>query len=182
MRSVSRIIAIAAALAITVPTLSSAQNAGEGVAVGYSDVGGVIGLGGIGGAGIAVGGRFSKVFKALPDMGGGNLGFTLSADWWSFDDNLGATDFGFTYIPLGGTVDYHFNLTNKKIDPFLGLGLGYVIINSDYDGPGDVDASALYFAGRAGVRYLWTERVALYADAGVGAAAISVGATLRLGR
>lgn len=182
MRSPARITAIACALAITIPAFASAQNTGEGVAVGYSDVGGVLGLGGIGGAGIAIGGRFTKVFKALPDMGGGNLGFTLSADWWSYDDNFGAADFGFTYIPIGGTVDYHFNLTNRKINPFLGLGLGYVIISSDYDGPGDVDTSKLYFAGRAGVRYLWTERIALYADAGVGAAAISVGATLRLGK
>jgi hypothetical protein len=168
-----------ALLLIATATALPAQDTAPAVAVGYTDVGGVLGIGGIGDAGLAFGGRFGKIIKALPDMGNGMLGFTISADWWSYDNHIGATDFGFSYIPIGATVDYHFNLTNKKFVPFVGAGLGYVIVNSDFDGPG-VDASALYFAGRIGGRFLWTEKVAFYADAGVGGAAVNIGATLRL--
>jgi hypothetical protein len=183
MRISSRTTALACLLAISAAALPAQGTAVTGIAVGHTDVGPVIGLGGIGDAGLAFGGRFSRIFKPLPDMGNGLLGFTVSADYWSFGRDIGAFgDFDWSYLSLGGTVDYHFNVTNKKIDPSLGLGLGYQIVSSDYDGPGggDIDASSLYFAGRAAIKYFMNPKLALYADAGVGAAAINLGVMFKL--
>jgi outer membrane protein W len=91
-----------------------------------------------------------------------------------------------TYIPIGVTADYHFDLENNRIDPFLGLGLGYSIISNDcsYSGAIDfdcdyADSSALYFIGRAGIRY-FLRRLALYADLGAGAATLNVGAMFKI--
>jgi amidase len=62
----------AAVLAIMSATTTgglAAQAATGGIGVGYTDIGAVLGLGGIGGAGFALGGRFERVFKSLPDLG-----------------------------------------------------------------------------------------------------------------
>jgi hypothetical protein len=40
--------------------------------------------------------------------------------------------------------------------------------------------SALYFIGRAGIRYFYKPNMALYADAGAGAATLNVGVTFKL--
>jgi hypothetical protein len=159
----------------------------QGVGVGYTDVGPVIGLGGIGSASIAIGGRFEHAFKQLPEMGNGILGIEVSADWyhWSEDfGGIGGGSFSWTYIPIGATVNYHFQLSEKKFDPFIGLGLGYQIINwsaSNCPSCSQTASSSLYFIGRLGGRYFFKPNMAFYADVGAGAATLSVGLTFKLG-
>jgi hypothetical protein len=115
--------------------------------------------------------------KTLPEFADGILGFQLSVDFWSYTDRRTLADYGYRYIPIGATVDYHFVIEdNDKIDPFLGLGLGFTIISCDYEGIGDPCASsALYFIGRAGARYFFRPTMALYGDVGAGAATLNVG-------
>jgi hypothetical protein len=162
-----------------------AHRASAQVELGYTDIGVVVGLGKIGNASASFGGRFERVFKELPDLGGGLLGIGVSADWYSYSNQYGAYGYDFKYIPVGATANYHFKLENKKLDAFVGAGLGYQIISCSYTGPGvsSVDYcsnSALYFIGRVGGRYFFTPKTALYADAGAGAATISVGVTFKL--
>ena len=172
-----------AALACVVS--STAGQAQGGIALGYTDVGAVIGLGGIGGASIAFGGRFERIFKALPDMGDGLLGIQVGADWWSWDYSyFGGNNTSVSYIPIGVTANYHFKMENKKIDPFLGAGLGYQIVNAScvYQG---VDycgsySSEIYFITKGGIRYFMNSNTALYADVGVGAATLNVGAVWKM--
>jgi hypothetical protein len=171
-------------LAVTVtPRVSTAQ--GEGIGLGYTDIGPVVGLGGIGGASLAIGGRFERVFKALPDLGDGLLGIQVGVDWWSWDYGFIGGSSSISYIPIGVTANYHFKMENKKIDPFLGAGLGYQIVSAScvYQG---IDycsgtyGSALYFIAKAGIRYWISQALALYADAGAGAATLNAGVMFRM--
>lgn len=147
--------------------------------VGYTDIGPTIGLGGIGSAGIAFGGRFERGIKALPDLGNGVLGIEASADIWTYNNRYVGRDYDFRYVNIGVTANYHFEVKgNPKIDPFLGLGLGNSSVQTDFAGD---YSSGIYFIGRAGVRYFYKPRLALYADAGAGASTLNMGVTFGLG-
>jgi hypothetical protein len=156
----------------------SANDAVAQVTLGYTDVGGVIGLGNIGSASVAFGGRFERVFKKLPDLGDGLLGIGVSADVYSYDYGPGTL----RYIPFGATANYHFKLDPKnKLDAFLGAGLGFQTISCTGPATGcGAFSSGVYFIGRAGGRYFMKPNLALYADAGAGAATVSVGVTFKL--
>lgn len=150
------------------------------VTKGYSDVGVVLGFGNLGDANLAFGGRYENVFKKLPDLGNGLLGFELSADVYSFSRSSATV----RYIPIGATLNYHFPIDPKnKVDLFLGAGLGFQTISCAYNGAGNFCGgynSNVYVIGRAGGRYFFTPRTALYADLGAGAATINVGLTFKL--
>jgi hypothetical protein len=167
----------------------------SGVNVGYSDLGFVLGLGGTGGADIAIGGRFEKVFKPLPDLGNGMLGVQVGMDWWSWSDSYnypgGSGRASATIIPIGVTANYHFNVEDKRFDPLFGLGLGYEIANADacvvylgtqYCNTSVTYDSGIYLIAKAGLRYFLSPGAALYAELGTGAADLSIGATIRMGR
>jgi hypothetical protein len=146
--------------------------------VGSTDVGPTLGLGGIGAASFAIGGRFERGIRALPDMGDGVLGIGMSADWYNYNDTFTGADYDFTYIPIAATANYHIKIeNNSKFDPFIGLGLGYLIVDTPYTGS---YSSGIYVVGRVGARYFMTPKMAIYGDAGAGAATLNVGVTFRL--
>jgi hypothetical protein len=156
----------------TAPTTKRAFN------VGHMDAGPTLGLGGIGGASFAIGGRFERGIRALPEMGDGVLGIGISADWYNYNDRFTGADYDFTYIPVAATANYHVKIeNNEKLDPFVGLGLGYLIVDTPYTGS---YSSGIYFVGRVGARYRITPMMSLYGDAGAGAATLNVGVTFKL--
>jgi len=165
-------------LLVTGACLSVQPAAAQGFQVGYTDIGPTIGIGGIGSASVSFGGRFERGIKDLPSLGDGVLGIMVGVDYYSWS----ASQYKWSYIPIGATANYHFNIENEKIDPFLGLGLGYSIISCDWPGIGAnlCSNSALYFIGRAGGRYFINPRLALYGDVGAGAATLNVGVTFKL--
>jgi hypothetical protein len=81
--------------------------------VGYTDIGPTIGLGGIGDAGIAFGGRFERGIKALPDLGNGVLGIEASADIWTYHNRFVGTDYDFR-LNVGVTANYHRVKGNRR--------------------------------------------------------------------
>ena len=84
-------------------------------------------------------------------------------------------------VPFSVTGNYHFTLQNRKLDPFLGLGLGYEHVSWDCGIPNcSIGGSDLFFVGRAGLRYYLTDKAALYVDAGAGAATLDVGVVVKL--
>lgn len=175
----SRLTAAAAALLLTFAWNGQAQ--AQGFNPGSNHIAGVIGLGGIGDAAVSIGGRFEHAIKALPEMGDGVLGFEVSVDWWQYRGRYGTGEYRWTYIPISGTANYHFNLEDERWDPFLGAGLGLWIGN---DNCGSIDcgsSSGLYFVGRAGVRYFLEPAMSLYADIGEGASKLNVGASFKVG-
>lgn len=167
-------------LSVTPPAASPAQSGGTvtGIAKGYTDLGFVVGLGGIAGASVALGGRFEHMINDLPDMGDGILGINVGVDWYHYSNFYG----GWTYMPIGVTANYHFNMQeNKKFDPFIGFGLGDLIASAPSLCAGCNYDSGLYFIGKVGMRYFVNNGMAIYADAGSGYGAIHVGLTWKLG-
>ena len=77
-----------------------------GFSAGYTDIGPVVGLGNLGSASAAFGGRLEHAIKPLPDMGGGILGLEAAFDYYSWSNSL----FSYKYIPIGVTANYHFKL------------------------------------------------------------------------
>src|SRR5688500_19733359 len=115
MRMVKRLstaIATFALLAISTAN-ARAQGTTGAINLGYSDVAAVIGLGGIGEASIALGGRYEKIIKALPDMGDGLLGIRAGVDWYSFS----VSGYSWSYIPISASANYRFTMQNTKFDP-----------------------------------------------------------------
>ncbi|HYV98598.1 MAG TPA: hypothetical protein VE967_14170 [Gemmatimonadaceae bacterium] len=167
-------VGLAVAAAVTAAQPAAAQFGAK-----TTDVGPIIGLGGLGaGAGVSFGGRFEQGIKDLPSLGNGILGIQIGADYWSY----GPTGYSWHAFFLEGTANYHFKIkSNDKFDPFVGLGLGYTHV-----GCGDLpfgiscSASSVDFVGRAGARYYWKPKMALYADIGAGAATINVGLMFKI--
>ena len=144
----------------------------------YTDIGPVIGLGGLGDANVSFGGRFEHAIKALPDLGNGILGIEVGFDYWSYSNSFASVK----YMPFGVTANYHFRVQDEpKIDPFVGLGLGYEIINcSNTVGSFHCNNSDLYFIGRAGARYFFAPNMAFYGDVGAGAATLNLGIMFKI--
>ncbi|MEQ1692957.1 MAG: hypothetical protein ABMA00_16835 [Gemmatimonas sp.] len=168
-------------MAVALLMAAPAQQAAAQLAKGYTDIGVVVGLGSIGESSLALGGRFEHVFKELPDLGGGTLGIGIGVTRYSWSSQY----YSVSYLPVGATANYHFKLANTKLDAFLGAGLGYQIITCDDKtgfptGFGCNYNSGLYFVGRAGGRYFFTEKVAAYADVGAGGAALNIGLVFKL--
>lgn len=167
------------ALAVPLPAQSATAPKAGAFDVGQNVAGAVVGFGSIGSATASIGGRFEHAIKELPSVGNGILGFALDADFYHYTD---AFDSGvsLTYIPIGGSVNYHFRLDDHRWDPFLGAGLGYSIASVSGSGSRVTAGSTLYLISRAGVRYFYSPNVAFQADAGAGAAALSLGVVFRM--
>jgi hypothetical protein len=180
--------AAAIALAFASIAATARVSSGQGTkptqsfGIGYTDIGPTVGLGNLGGASASIGGRFEHAIKALPDMGNGMLGIQAGFEYYSWSGGTGLGSYSWKYIPIGVTANYHFKLDDAKIDPFVGLGLGYQIITCDAPGlPGGYCSnSAVYFIGRAGARYFFNPKMAAYGDVGAGASTLSLGLMFKL--
>ena len=185
MRRNCRVIALVGLFFMAGAPVASAQ---DGFTVTTTDVGPEIGLGGISGAGIGFGGRFEKGFKQLPSLKDGVLGIGIGVDFFSFGNSLQGFGYDWKIIPISVTVNYHYPLENKKVDPFFGAGLGYERVS--VSGPSCTifgvnycDAaysSGVYFVGHAGIRYYVQPKLALYADVGSGSGALHVGIMFKI--
>jgi hypothetical protein len=163
----------------------AASGGGEGFSLGYTDAGPVIGLGGISGAGAGFGGRFEKAFKDLPNLHNGVLGIGGGVDWFHWSNEGVGFGSSVTVLPISVTANYHFRLENKKIDPFVGAGLGYEYVSVNCTAGGfnycaGVSGSTVYFVGHGGIRYFWKPNMAAYADVGAGYGALHVGLMFKL--
>jgi len=161
-----------------VPAAAQVKGAGS-FSTGYTDVGPVIGFGGINGASASFGGRFEHAVKSLPDFANGTLGIQAAFDYYSWSASFPGYGWSYKYIPIGVSANYHFKLDEPKLDPFVGLGLGYDIVSCSGTGAfGTLDcgySSSLYLIARAGARWFFAPKMAFYGDVGTGAAAFNVG-------
>lgn len=182
-RQVAKLLTATACVALAAqPAAAQAKGGPPMFNVGYTDIGPVVGLGGLGGASVSIGARLEHAIKTLPDLGNGILGIEAGFDYWSWSGGTGLGSYSWKYIPIGVTANYHFKLDNPKLDPFLGAGLGYQIITCSAPGlpSGYCSNSAIYFIGRAGARYFFSPKMALYGDVGAGAATLNVGLVFKM--
>jgi hypothetical protein len=175
-KHVSGRMALAALTAgLLAPAAAQAQF-GEGA----RHVGAHVGLSGVGSApSIGVNGELA-ITK--------NIAIGGWADTWSYGETVGtavgAYSWDIRYVAVAGTGAYHFPIeSTPKLDPFLGLALGYFIVSSKatgFTGSYTGDASRIFLGGFGGARYFFNERVAGVARAGFGAAYLTVGVDLKL--
>ena len=184
--SVSKLLVLVACVATSAQAAAAQAKGASAPAfgVGYTDFGAVLGLGGIGSASASFGGRFEHAIKPLPGMGNGILGIQAAFDYYSWSAGFTGYSWSYKYIPVGVTANYHFKLDEPKIDPFVGLGLGYNIIScSVASGTFNGDcgySSGIYVIARAGARYFFSPNMALYGDVGAGGATLNLGVTFKL--
>ena len=181
---VSLLALVLIAHATTVQAQTTAPSGGttdEGFTPGHVDLGPVIGVGGIGDATISIGGRFEFAFLQLPNFPDGILSIAAAVDHYSYDFSIPGFSYGFSYTPIGATVNFHYRLKdNPKLDPFAGFGFGNYIVTTPSNCPGCSYNSGVYPIARAGIRYFWQPNLAFYADAGSGAGALHLGVMLKI--
>jgi len=86
----------------------------------------------------------------------------------------------YSYTLIGVRGSYHA-YTTDKIDAYGGAILGYNIVSAKVTGIGAAaSASGLAYSGFVGGRYLFTEKLAAFAEVGFGISAITLGVTLNL--
>lgn len=86
----------------------------------------------------------------------------------------------YTYTLLGVRGSYHLYNTDK-IDGYAGALLGYNIVSAKVTGIGSAaSASGLAYSGFVGGRYLFTEKLAAFAELGFGISLLTAGITLNL--
>ena len=119
-----------------------------------------------------------------------NIGIGAWVDTWSYGESFGSAagsvSWNVRYVSLAGTGSYHFPIeSNAKLDPFVGLAVGYFVVNSStessvtgvtYSG----DASRIFLGGFGGLRYLFKENLAGLARLGFGASYLTVGVDFRM--
>lgn len=105
-------------------------------------------------------------------------------DTWSYGQSftvLGSNNSWNTrYVAIAGTGSYHFPIEgNEKLDPFVGLSLGYYVVSASASGATSGvytgSASRMFLGGQAGVRYYFKENMTGLAMLGVGASYLTVG-------
>src|SRR5436305_683546 len=82
------------------------------------------------------------------------------------------------------SVPHHCKVDEPKIDPFIGLGLGYNVISCSISSGAYSGAcgysSGIYAIARAGARYIFSPKMAVYGDVGAGGAAFNVGIMFKM--
>src|SRR6478609_1582355 len=88
-----------ACLAMAAVPAAAQMKGAANFSTGYTDVGPVIGIGGINGASASFGGRFEHAIKPLPDLANGTLGIEAAFDYYSWSTNFTGYGFSYKYIP-----------------------------------------------------------------------------------
>ncbi len=119
--------------------------------------------------------EYGMSMKKLGIDAPGNFGLGGLVRYYSFSEGFGNWQWSYTNIIIGAQGNYHFALENKKIDPFLGLVLGFNIASSSWDGPNTSgwDGEGTSYGGmflnlNAGLRYWFSPQMAVRANFGVG--------------
>lgn len=118
-----------------------------------------------------------------------NIGIGAWVDTWSYGDSyrtvLGNYDWNVRYVALAGTGSYHFPIkSTPKLDPFLGLALGYYVVNASTDGLCGADysgsASRMFLGGFGGARYFFKPNMSGVARAGFGDSFLTLGVDFKM--
>lgn len=138
-----------------------------------------IGLSGVGSA-LTFGLDYERGITNPGDFGPGIIGIGGLFDYYHYSEDYGLYGSGgWTYIDIGVSGMYHFVLDNKKLDPFLGLVLGYEVAtwswNGGYLSGYSPSAGGFTLGGSAGIRYFLNDNWALQARVGFGFYIFAVG-------
>jgi hypothetical protein len=93
--------------------------------------------------------------------------------------------FKYSYFIIGARGIAHYKLS-EKFDPYLGVMLGYNVASSKYDGdnipnytPTAASAGGFSYSAFVGARYLFSEKIGVFAELGYGIAVLELGLTVK---
>jgi hypothetical protein len=126
-------------------------------------------------------------YKGLPFGVSFEHGFTdqisagVFANYSSY--NYSGFDYKLSIIYFGVRGSYHFaelfNVTNPRFDPYGGVSLGYYNVSFNGNEFGSPYSSSVLFGVHAGVRYMFSDKVGGFAEAGYGVSALQIGASFK---
>jgi hypothetical protein len=107
------------------------------------------------------------------------IGIGAWFDTWSYGQTFTGGEWNVRYVALAGTGSYHFPVkSTPKVDPFLGLAVGYFMVSTSSDVNGfsyDGSGSRIFVGGFGGARYSFKSNLSGVARLGFGAAYLTVG-------
>ncbi len=153
-------------------------NAAAQYGVGQKHLGAHIGMSGTGSSTAAFGLNGEVAYNQ-------NIGIGAWVDTWSYGQSFVGSSWNVRYIALAGTGAWHFAVkSNPKIDPFVGLALGYYVVSTSVDsGTGTFGGSAnstLFLGGFGGARYFFKPNISGVARLGFGATYLTIGVDFKL--
>lgn len=116
-----------------------------------------------------------------------HIGIGGLVDYYQYSEDFGgwSGDYSwkYSYLEIGANGNYHFGKTlewDGKLDPFVGVVLGYHVASVKWDGPGSAfvaepSVGGVFLGGTAGIRYFISPNLALAARVGVGATYLTAG-------
>ncbi|MCW8848941.1 MAG: hypothetical protein OQJ81_03105 [Melioribacteraceae bacterium] len=133
---------------------------------------------GFGGWGLGFGADY-EYGMSLKDIGvdaPGTLGVGGIFRYYNWSEDFFYGEWSYTDIIIGAQGNYHFKLDNSKLDPWVGVVLGFDIDSYSYDSKRGYDdynystssGGGLFFNGNAGVRYWFSPNMAGRATFGFG--------------
>lgn len=163
--------------ALIVGGLAMPRGAAAQWAAGQKDIGVHVGLSGVGSAtAIGLNGEYGY---------NKNIGIGAWLDTWSYGYNSGLYGWNVRYIALAATGAYHFPIkSTPKLDPFVGLALGYYIVSTSVNGTAAIayngSSSRLFLGAFGGLRYYFNNTLSGVARAGFGASYLTLGLDFKL--
>jgi outer membrane protein W len=131
-------------------------------------------VGNIDGGGLALGGEVEYGLTRDPRIGSGTIGlaFRIHSYSWNVSYDSGLKE-SLRVTPIAAAGNYHFALKSPKLDPYVGLALGYATASySVSDGFSTDQAgsanSGLYLMIDGGGRYYLNPRTAIQAGISLG--------------
>ena len=111
------------------------------------------------GGGIVVGGMIESAITNPGTVGPGRLSIAGRIDYWGWSDGF----YTWSFIPFAAYCNYHFVINDPRWDLFAGLGLGYAVVTSSYNGPGSsaISYGGAFITGDIGARYFVSPNVAI---------------------
>jgi len=129
-------------------------------------------------------------YKGLPFGASFEHGFTdvisagIFVNYSSYNDN-GLYDYSLHLWYVGVRGSYHLgkilNVSNPKFDPYAGVSLGYYSASYNYAGnpfPGAY-GSMVFVGAHVGARYMFSDNIGGFAEAGYGVSALQVGVSFK---
>jgi opacity protein-like surface antigen len=122
-------------------------------------------LGYVNSGGILLGAHGEVAVTRAGTLGDGRLAIAFGLDYWG----VSAGDYSITILPIRAIANYHFALSSKEWDPYVGIGLGLAIVS--YSGtniPTGGSSTPIFVTVDGGVRYWFSPTLALRGELGLG--------------
>jgi len=136
-----------------------------------------VGVGFGGSMGMPIGISFEHGFTDKIS-GGVYLGYAGKTDAVAY---LG--DVKYTYMLGAARASYHFNFNVDKLDPYVGVILGYNYAKVDIENSNPLwptpTAGGMVYGGHAGARYLFSPKIGVFAEVGYGIGNLNAGLAVK---